>query len=510
MLELVVVKIGLESFDALHAYGLAVLIAEMLGTSVIVRDCGLTYRLSASCLLESARVLKNVSEILVLPTNPDFFKATELELANFDGLSAASFTSPGIRLVSTRDAIAKQRFDQDVTMAGLDKVRRLRDRLTRVVNRTDPCHFLECILRTYDARDPKIPHLHRKGAFDIGVNMPLDPAFAYSTRGPFSDGSISDKMNVAVNGTPHAAVLACLGAARCLRAQRVGGGQINIYVPLFNKLSVESGFRLPLLSNVEYPMRQAALVQWLSLYCVHDSNLAALSYQTLQTQGAKQSFSLDRGHLSFSRLCLLDANGFAPLIDRWLDYLTTPAKFCSLDQELLCNALLVDNVAAWLTHLGDVAQVVNARSEKEVYAYQTSEVFAMIDSQNSKESALSTVLQSDQGTLRFGYSLRSLGEHRRGDLRDSLYEIETAHTRDQLLLVLARSTQKCVLAKATSNFVIVPNDIDLGFLLDDVDRWGVRDIASLLIILASLRYPQRASGMDQTASDESIACDYSI
>ena len=134
----------------------------------------------------------------------------------------------------------------------------------------------------------------------------------------------------------------------------------------------------------------------------------------------------------------------------------------------------------------------------------------MIDSENSTECALSSVMQKEHGTLRFGHSLRSLGEHRRADLRDSLDEIDAARNRDQLVRALARSTQRCVVAKAMSNFVIVPSDTDLTHLLDDIDRWGARDIAGLLFILSALRHPAQAAGTYQAVAIDFTESDYSI
>lgn len=133
----------------------------------------------------------------------------------------------------------------------------------------------------------------------------------------------------------------------------------------------------------------------------------------------------------------------------------------------------------------------------------------MADSELGDNNSLSAVIAREQGTLRFGRSLRSLGELRRADLQDTLDELNAARTRDQLLRALAIATQKCVLAKAASNFVIVPNDNDLGLLLEDIDRWGVRDIAGLLIILSSLRYPSDPSIRVPNANVQSVN-DFSI
>jgi hypothetical protein len=51
-------------------------------------------------------------------------------------------------------------------------------------------------------------------------------------------------------------------------------------------------------------------------------------------------------------------------------------------------------------------------------------------------------------------------------------------------------TQTCEVLKAKSEFIIVPTDDDLDILLADVDQFGVKRIASVLLILAVLRYPR--------------------
>jgi hypothetical protein len=92
---------------------------------------------------------------------------------------------------------------------------------------------------------------------------------------------------------------------------------------------------------------------------------------------------------------------------------------------------------------------------------------------------------------------------------ESIAEIDTARSRDQLIRAIATSIQRCVLAKTSSNFVIVPSDTDLALLLQDIERWGVRDIAGLLILLSSLRYPT-AQGESATEANATNEIDYSI
>ena len=509
LLELAIVKTGFESFDALHAYGLCVVLAETLDVEVRLFDFGLMYRLLVPETGDLSRHDVRLTDILALPASDNLALAGQVELANIDGLLAASFTSPGIRLVSVDDAMYKRRFDPEAPKAGLEKVNSVVVRLVTASLRRGQVLSVESILGTYCSSDPVVPTIQSTGAKDISVNMPIDAGFTFSTRRPLRDGAIGERTNMAVRGTPHAGILALVGAGRCLRAQRVGGDLVNLCVPIFSELYVRPGFLVPLLARVDFPAQQAAVVQLLSHYLACGSALSAISCQTLQPQGAKQSLSLSRTHMPTALLRRLEQAGLVMLLWRWRDYLSEPLKLSPLDQDLLSNAIVSQSHAAWRDHLCDVAREVNAHAENAALAYSMKEVSTMIGSDVDRQDPLSCVLEREHGTLRFGRSLRSLGELRRADLQDSLDEIGAARTRDQLLRGLATSTQKCVLAKTASNFVIVPNDTDLDLLLQDIDRWGVRDIAGLLILLSSLRYPYMNSMPDPDATVSSVN-DFSI
>lgn len=509
MLELTVVKTGFESFDAQHATGLAVLVAETFNVQVALWELGLHYYLVAPDVVETMQHSLDIGAILALPKNDDLAVASDLELANFDGLLAAALTSPGARLVSVNDARDKQITNPSVTKRGLDKVRRLVERLLKVLPSSEERSFLAAVLRSYSAEKSQVPFIRPRKSQETSVNMPINAAFAYSTRRPFRDGFVSDRSNIAIDGTPYANILALIGSARSLRAQRIGGPLVNIYVPFFRELRVRPGFWVPLLANVEYTPQQAAIVQLLSHYQACGSDFAALSCQTLHTQGAKQAFSLSSARLSAALFHAVYQAGLAGLLGRWHAFFTTPLEDSLLDQDLMCRAILTRNSAAWLEHLRDVSWVVNAHDENSGLAYSVLEVSTMVSSEGEAGSSLAYILEREQGTLRFGRSLRSLGEYKRTDLLDSLDQIDAARTRDQLLRALAGVAQKCVLAKAISNFVVVPNDTDLAYLLQDVEQWGVRDIASLLMVLSSLRYPP-AINASAAAANVDFLSEYSI
>ena len=107
------------------------------------------------------------------------------------------------------------------------------------------------------------------------------------------------------------------------------------------------------------------------------------------------------------------------------------------------------------------------------------------------EIPLSTVLEREQGTLRFGHALRLLGKYNNGPLRDIIDSLDSVQTCDQLMHVLAQAVQECAVAGAKTPFIVIPDDEDLKHLLDDIDRYGARTVAELLIILSALRYPRK-------------------
>lgn len=103
---------------------------------------------------------------------------------------------------------------------------------------------------------------------------------------------------------------------------------------------------------------------------------------------------------------------------------------------------------------------------------------------------LATLLTQEYGTLRFGRALRLLGRQRPTDLKDTLYDLQAVQTVDQLMLVLANALQLCEMAKARSDFILIPDELDLEELLGHVNQFGVRTVAASLIILSALRYPK--------------------
>jgi hypothetical protein len=88
--------------------------------------------------------------------------------------------------------------------------------------------------------------------------------------------------------------------------------------------------------------------------------------------------------------------------------------------------------------------------------------------------------------------LRQLGQYKAAILRELLNVLETVQTLDQLLRILHQAMQECVLAKAGGYpFIHLPTNHDLAVLTTDVEQYGVRLVASTLLILSSLRYQPR-------------------
>jgi len=106
-------------------------------------------------------------------------------------------------------------------------------------------------------------------------------------------------------------------------------------------------------------------------------------------------------------------------------------------------------------------------------------------------SPLCAILNRKQGTVRFGHALRLLGWSNPGKLQDLIDMLDTIHSRDMLIRVLAQVAQECAITKAKSKPIIIPDDEDLAYLLDDIAQCSAQTIAGLLIILSALRYPRR-------------------
>lgn len=507
-----VVKTGAGMFDALHAYGLGVLLAFVTQSSIRLESSGVCYRLHSPYRHLPDPDVEALYSVLALPVSEaleadqDHPASDPVEIANLDGLLAALFTKRGVRLASVADVLNRQDQRPKSAEKSLAKAQRAIERWVKYIKRisTHSTSWLSEMLQDYDAANPTIPSLWHKRSRDLSIVMTLDPAFSYSTRRVIRDGLITRKTNLAFRETRYATLLALIGAARFLRAQRVAGQLVNYYVPLPRSVTLYPDTALPSLRPVGYPSAQALALQWLRYGPSAHSEVRwdALAYQVMQTQGIQQSISRDRGCIGYAWLSDIDESVRNTMVDHWVWLLEKYQEQLPLEINDLADCLTARRAASWLAHLRDKAIYLQSEPRGWIRPYNLEEVREVTAAMNTSTAdvPLSAVLERDQGTLRFGHALRLLGQYNPAPLRDITGALDTVRNRNQLLRLMAQAAQECAVASAKTEFIIIPNDDDLKYLLDDVDQYGAETIAGLLIILSTLRYPRKA---EEETADES-------
>jgi len=521
--EWVVIKMGAEMFDALHAYGLAIVLASASGKAVELKDDGYAYRLSASCSAGPDACTDLLDEVLKLPTQEDIITEKQsvpdcsLPVANLDGLLAALFTTPqGIGCLSVADLLERQRVDPSSISRGLAKVSKAcakwKGRTGQKGQTTSA--WLRDLLKDYDPYCPRFPQpalLSRET--DITAVMTLDPSLGYAARRPHSDGLIARKTNVTVHGTCSAPLLAYIGAARFLRAQHLAGHLVNYYVPLASTLSLDAETALPLLSALEDAPDFALADQFLR-YALgqtgDNTRWKALAFQTVQrTQGTHGAISRLRGCLDLVWLNTIEQHTGRAMMLFWRTLLQERRNELRDMLEPLVEALVSRRIPAWMAHLLEVTRRAHALRSRVVRLYtldEVKEVTRIMDP--SLTTPLATILERKDGTVRFGHALRSLSQYNRSAARDVLEALEKVQTRDQLVLVLGHLMQACTIAWAKWPFIPMPFDEDARNLLNDVERYSAHTIAVLLILLSSLHYPRSDDGeppVNSAGTDASLA-----
>jgi hypothetical protein len=499
-----VYKTGAYMFDQLHACGLGILLACLTGQPVNLVDEGAAYRLKTAVAPPATLPDDLWQRLFSLPANANLEEVEQLSLSVFDGLLAALFTTKGVRLVSTADAIWNAKYRPTAITEGLDKVNGAVTRWQTFVLRhtRSQTDWVAALLPAYDPE--KRPSYHpapvsRKG---LAVLMTLDPTFSYASRQPVSDHLLDKKCNVGFAQMPFAPLLAYIGAARFLRAQRTKGNFVNFYTPLFQQMDISCDVNLAMLKASVNNSRQTLLHHWLSGFLHTQHAMTGLAYQFLQTQGAQQSISVMRGCLDYQ---WLRGIGSFEIMGKWRSLLSKRVEESPLELDLLEEALLLPKQPdRWRHHWTDWAlQVLMKKGDKLTLAYHISTMKEI--SMNMTPNSMSCILSKDKGTIRFGQALRQLGRDNLVELRDRIDELLTIQTQNQLLQTLAKANEACLIAKARNVFIIIPDDDDLAILLDDVDQFGAAEIASLLIILAMVAYPRRKSEEDEaTVASEQI------
>jgi hypothetical protein len=492
-----VYKTGAVMFDQLHACGLAVLLACLTDKPVKMADNGLTYHLQTAASPPASPPDNLWQHLFPLPTAPDLAQADPLARSVFDGLLAALFTQRGVRLISAVDAIQQARQKPETIDRGLQKVSQAIVRWQTFVSwqSRHQTNWIAALLLDYRPENPPAYHPAVNTSSGLSIPMTIDPTFSYASRHPASNRLLAQKCNLTFAQMPYAVLLAYVGAGRALRAQRTNGDGVNYYTPFFQNVEIQPDFNLPTFKSSVNGPRQTLLYQWLATYLYQRPAVAGLAYQTLQTQGAQQSISIMRGYLDCEWLRWLDGTSFRSIIRDWCSLLSMRVAESPLELDLLEEALLLPGeVATWRRHWMDQALYVIQKSTRPIYRVETIQEIVM----QTKCESMSQILAGERGTIRFGRALRQLGRHNPAELQDRIDELQSIQSLEDLLSTLAQANQSCLIAKVRNEFIIVPDDDDLAFLLDDIAQFGPREIASLLIILASLSYPRKETGSEDT------------
>ncbi len=392
-----VVKTGAQMFDALHAYGLATVLATATNRPATLEDEGVSYLVTTAAKKVSSDEIAVPNDMFPIPTLEElqsFSWAGEdvpTPYALMDGLLAALFTQRGVRLVSLDDLVTKRAIFsshvQDSMMKVRTATRRWTTYATRQAGRSGA--WVTDMLQDYDDQRPQLPvPKHATLKQDITIPMTIDPSFGYSTRRPLSDGLIVEKTGIAVTGARYAGILAYVGATRFLRAQRVAGNLVVLYVPLASFLSVDRWTRLRPLRSADMPVRHAIVSRWLAYACgdeACDGHWDGLSYQILQTQGAQQS--IPRGYGSFDLAWLTGIKGQStqPLISLWRAILAQDHATLPYEIDNLVDCLMDRQLDAWSAHLRDVAWWQLRSSYDDTYLYTLESVNSSFRSQHGSK-----------------------------------------------------------------------------------------------------------------------------
>ena len=501
MYDLIVVNTGKPQLDSLHALGLAKTIAMATDNSVVCSNVGTHYLLEFSGKMPSVCFQKTLRSLFPIPFSTSLENSDQREIQFLDGLLGAAFTMPGPRVVSVADVLCKAQDFPSVIPAAVEKASALYLRIDTPFARSTKHKksWLHEMVSDYEPRLVKIPELHVGHSQELCVTMPLEPTLALAPRRQVSDCVIGDRTSVKLNGSRFAPALVYIGAACFLRAQRVRGGAINMYVPIINDAVITPDTYVPCLAAGELRHDQALVRQCLSMMFLSSIKVAAVSFQTLMPLGSKQSISVNCGVRELDYLRQYQTGGCGNLVNQWLRLLDQNDNFAD-DKRILSDWLISNNSTDFVHHLRTTASRWLLTPDEHSFTYDYVQLRVMLELQSMEKSHLARILERENGTIRFARALRHLGQLSRADLLDLIDELEFVKTEEQLLLTLAHLVQRCELAWSRSMFIIVPTEDDFAFLIDDMEHCTPRELAVTIILLASVRYPSKVrpdAGVDE-------------
>ncbi len=486
--------------DALHAYGLGVLLANVTHAPVSLYDKGALYVLTtrARAISEPSKAL--FERLFPRPTNILLKKGMSrpdkyfLEVAGMDGLMAALITAPGPRMLSIYDLQSRCRLNPTFLSACVLKLHNLHTRLARTWNANlKRKTWWDVLAEDYSESSPKQLVLERKSSRQLTLPLTIDPACAFANHHAGRDGFIGDRTNITVSDPCLAGPLIYRGAARFLRAQRAAEDQIVYFVPLAGKVTLNEKTAEPVHKNLFISSTQAVLKRWLEFGLAPSRKnwqWAGLAYQILRTQGPQQSVSVERGGFDLCWLTQLKTDAGESILGSWRRVLSRPPKHSPLELSLLEQTLIHRMTNNWEAHLMDIAQQKNGAKLQDLYGLD--EIRSVTKHlRDAPGSALSEIMDREHGPLLYARALNLLGQSFKNNRLDHCGALMSVREMEQLIDSLGKIAEDCEVMSAKSQFIIVPAKEDLQQSVLDAERHGARCIARLIVSLSAHRYLRR-------------------
>ena len=361
-------KTGLRQLDLCIAYGLAVLIANLTQEEVQMEDIDHGYLIQVICEEIPTQRADLIEEILSLPHNLKDAKIKDsrnfgLCWKNLDGLLASAFTSSGKRIFSVSQmlAITETEGERQLIKAKATKI------VTRInqLAKEDPM-WIAATLKAYQHHKTKVVDMiigERKHK-QFTILLTVEPELSYGARSPISNHTPDKRSNLAIQAPSYASILAIFGAARFLRGQQLPNKQLQFYLPMYSKLQLTKNSSEPLLYLSHSPSDSALFHYGLQRILNEPNSNYAISYQTLQTQGSKQAYSIAYGYLNLDLFNTLNTQGHKPLLRWWLNLLSKKRGDAEISTPSLERALKHHSVDAFDDHLWQITQLYYSESQQ--------------------------------------------------------------------------------------------------------------------------------------------------